>query len=794
MSSIPPLPSNFGPFDPSRDIGLFNPSLPCPDSETRQFNDVTSFLRNLEHCQGLYRYRRTKLLEYMLWALNGPAWEWYKKQTHFNSLPRFGMALTKAFPSQEQRELEAMTQKRAKRKARKAAERAELNGIETAKQTPTLQDLGIFDPSLASDRPEFGLYSNVATFLQHLEQCQRLYRKSDLLNLLPKCLCGHASDWFKTQSEFTSLKRFSRAITKAFPKTSVRRALPSSSDLQLSTLDVIPESTERSTTCRHCGETFNSKESLREHKRVQHRRKPIESSLLSINTLNSMCEDEEKSSATHVPPAPPAEPQNSISEPAATSRPVPPPERSDLSLPALETEPKSAEKSATCRHCKQTFNSKKMLRQHKREQHAKRPAVSSHLSIDAAKSACESVEISTVNSSPSASLAVQPDTLPLPASLGTFNPSRPHQDLEKRRFNQATTFIQHLQQCQHLCCESELLEWMEVILCGPADTWFENQSNFTSLHDFSIALTKAFPPNTQTPLQDEKKSVFDGSPASPEPQASIATPKQKSESAMTSEAVASLEDSHLPSHTPETVSEPEENRSTQSSSAPPESAPPQTFESEHQGISIQKTAISSPLRSHASKPVCRAEEKSAAKDVTALPASQELQTPAQKDTETTSQTDSSKRSNLLITTPEITSEYAESASVPPTETAGAAEATKSSIAGIRAQAARIRVRIEAERAALQLSALEPAPKFVERPRFNRLLALEFADVASRASTPITSFTSIYVNIMLESRPKALISEPLHVKPRRNQQLNARLLRSLRLPPLQHHEVRYLWRK
>ena len=48
-------------------------------------------------------------------------------------------------------------------------------------------------------------------------------------------------------------------------------------------------------TCRHCDETFNFKKSFREHKREQHRRKSIESSLLSINTFNSMCEDEKKS-------------------------------------------------------------------------------------------------------------------------------------------------------------------------------------------------------------------------------------------------------------------------------------------------------------------------------------------------------------------------------------------------------------------------------------------------------------------------------------------------------------------
>ena len=523
MFSIFSLSSNFDSFDFFRDIDFFNPSLSCSDSKIKQFNDVTSFLRNLEHCQKLYRYRKTKLLEYMFWIFNDFVWKWYKKQTHFNFLFRFDMILTKAFSSQKQRELKAMIQKKAKRKARKVAERTELNDIKTAKQTSTFQDLDIFDSSLTFDRFEFDLYSNVATFLQHLEQCQRLYRKSNLLNLLSKCLCDHASDWFKIQSEFTSLKRFSKIITKTFSKTFVRRVLSSNSDFQLSTLDVISESTEKSTTCRHCDETFNFKKSFREHKRVQHRRKSIENFFFSINTFNSMCEDEKKSFVTHVSFVSFAKSQNSIFESAATFRSVFSSKRSNFSFSALETESKSAEKSATCRHCKQTFNFKKMFRQHKREQHAKKFVVNFHFSIDATKSTYESMKISTVNSSFSVSLVVQSNTLFLFASLDIFNSSRFHQNLKKRRFNQIIIFIQHFQQCQHLCCESKLLEWMKVIFCDFVDIWFENQSNFIFLHDFSIVLTKTFFSNTQTSLQNEKKSVFDDSFVSFESQISIAT-------------------------------------------------------------------------------------------------------------------------------------------------------------------------------------------------------------------------------------------------------------------------------
>ena len=657
MSSIPPLPSNFDPFNPSRDIGLFNPSLLCSDAETRQFNDVTSFLRNLEHCQRLYRYRRTKLLEYMLWALNGPAWEWFKKQSHFNSLLRFGMALTEAFPLQEQRELELIAQKRTKRKARKAAERAELNDIETAKQTPTLQDLGIFDPSLASDRPEFGLYSNAATFLQHLQQCQHLYRKSDLLNLLPNCLCVLASEWLKTQSEFTSLKRFGRALAKAFPEASVRRAQPSS-NLQLSTLDVVPQSIETTSarvTCKLCKQSFNSNKELYEHIRNHEALKPAKDSHLSINAVNLVCETEERPPISQQSHDSPTRPQKPIFESAVASGAVTLLKRSALQPLALETTPEPTERLSACRHCKQTFNSKEMLRQHKREQHAKRPAVSSRLLIDAAKSACESVEISTVNSSPS--------DLPLPANLGSFNPARPHQDPEKRRFNQATNFIQHLQQCQHLYCESEILEWMEVILCGPAEIWFANQSDFTSLHDFGIALTKAFP-----------------------------------------------ERSNLPLPTLETESEPAKRPATCRHCK-------QTFKFKEllrkhkREQHAKKPVISSPLRSHAPKPVCKAEEKSAVKDVTALPASQELQNRAQEPQQIDVQKPPVISSSLSTTTANSTCKAAEKPATTPT--AEASEVTPEQRAEWRSRTAYLSTRLKASRLGLPLNTFVTIPETVE---------------------------------------------------------------------------------
>ena len=128
---------------------------------------------------------------------------------------------------------------------------------------------------------------------------------------------------------------------------------------------------------------------------------------------------------------------------------------------------KSTKKLSTCRHCKQIFNFKKMFRQHKREQHAKKHVVNSYFLIDAIKSTYESMKISTINSSFFVSFAIQSKQmfefftffeLFLFAFLDIFNSIRSHQNSKKKRFNQIVVFIQHFQQCQHLYNESKLFE------------------------------------------------------------------------------------------------------------------------------------------------------------------------------------------------------------------------------------------------------------------------------------------------------------------------------------------------
>ena len=708
MLSISSLLSNFDFFNSSQDIDLFNSSLSCSDSKIRQFNDVTSFLRNLEHCQKLYRYRRTKLLEYMLWALNDFVWEWFKKQSHFNSLSRFEMILTKAFSSQKQRELKSIAQKRAKRKARKIAKRIELKIIKKTKQTSKFQDIDIFDSALTNDTLEFELYSEIALFLQHFERCQHLYRTSDLLNLLSKCLCDFASEWFKTQSEFILLKRFNKILAKAFffAKTSFKRVASRESNFQLCTFVAISTQMKNASNqkiiqmiCKRCKKNLNFNEKLYEHIRNHEILKLVKNSFLSINAANLVCEIEKKSFVTHVSFVSLAKFQKSIFEFAIALEAVILLKRSSFSFFTLETVSKSIEntsmqcssassissfrtmtfsevsifcssltnftfeiesestkRSTTCRHCKQTFNFKKMFRQHKRKQHAKRFVVNSHFSIDAVKSACESIEISTVNF-----------TLSLLASLDIFNSTRSHQNLERKRFNQIIVFIQHLQQCQHLYCESELLEWVKVVLYDFVEIWFENQSNFIFLHDFNIVLTRAFfatsenlISNTKTILQIdsskatcrhcdeifnsknsfrkhkseqhskkhvknfrlennaakllcaiEKKSIVINKLVSFELRISIATSKQKFEFAMIFEAVISLKNSHFSFVTSETVSESMKNILIQCFATSLKSSSSQTFESEHREISVQEFSnICSFLSNNTVNSRCEIVEKS----------------------------------------------------------------------------------------------------------------------------------------------------------------------------------------
>ena len=442
MFSISSLFSNFDSFNSFRDIDFFNSNLFCSDSKIRQFNDVTSFLRNLEHCQKLYQYRKTKLLEYRLWTLNDFAWEWYKKQSHFNFLSRFDMILTKAFSSQEQRKLKSIIQKRTKRKVRKIEKRIELKIMKTTKQTSTLQNIDIFDSILTFDKFEFELYNETAIFLQHFQQCRHLYRKSNLLNLLLKWLCDFASEWFKIQFEFNSLKRFNKILTKAFSfaKTSSKDASSKRSNFQLSTFDVISESIKNLSNfkvtcvrviCKLCKQSFNFNKKLYEHIRNHETLKLVKNSHLSINAVNLVCEIEKKSFVTHVSFASLAKSQKSIFEFATTFKTIILLKRSILSFLILKTISKSMKStSMQCFSASSISSSRIVVLKSSKISESKISIFCSFLTSFTFETICHFSEKSIV-------------TLFLFASLDIFNSIRSHQNSEKKRFNQIVIFIQH---------------------------------------------------------------------------------------------------------------------------------------------------------------------------------------------------------------------------------------------------------------------------------------------------------------------------------------------------------------
>ena len=108
---------------------------------------------------------------------------------------------------------------------------------------------------------------------------------------------------------------------------------------------------------------------------------------------------------------------------------------SNFRMFAFEFTSESTKRSTTCKHCDEIFNFKKSFREHKREQHAKKFVVNSRFLIDAVKLTCESMKISTINSSFSVSFAIQSKQmfelftffeLLLFAFFDTFNSTRFH--------------------------------------------------------------------------------------------------------------------------------------------------------------------------------------------------------------------------------------------------------------------------------------------------------------------------------------------------------------------------------
>ena len=283
---------------------------------------------------------------------------------------------------------------------------------QAVKSTLTFQNIDIFD-SATCNESEFELYNVVANFLQNFQQCRHQYRKSDLLNLLSKCLCDFVSEWFNIQSKFISLKRFNKILTKTFSEASVRR-VSRSSNFQLNTLDVISESIEISSNveitnvrviCKLCKQIFNFNEKLYEHIRNHEALKLVTNFYFSINAVNLVCEIKKTSFVSHKSSVSLDRFQKSIFEFAIAFRTIILLKRSSFSIFTFETISKSIEialfqttkiNEMTCRHCDEIFNFKKSFREHKREQHAKKFVICSFLLTNTVNSTCKTEKKSTI--------------------------------------------------------------------------------------------------------------------------------------------------------------------------------------------------------------------------------------------------------------------------------------------------------------------------------------------------------------------------------------------------------------
>ena len=207
---------------------------------------------------------------------------------------------SKSFISQKQHELK-ITFEISKIKRTKFEKISKTEQI--VKSTLTFQNINIFDSTLTFDEFEFDFYNETTIFLQHFQQCRHLYRKSDLLNLLSKCLCDFAFDWFKIQFEFTSLKRFNTILTKtfSFAKTFSRRVSLKCLNFQLCAFDVVSKSIKNAsnqqiaeTICKFCKQNFNFNNELYEHIRKHEILKFVENFHFSINAINLIYENEKK--------------------------------------------------------------------------------------------------------------------------------------------------------------------------------------------------------------------------------------------------------------------------------------------------------------------------------------------------------------------------------------------------------------------------------------------------------------------------------------------------------------------
>ena len=150
-----------------------------------------------------------------------------------------------------------------------------LKAEKIAKSTSTFQNIDIFDSILTCENRQFNEF---VKFLQHLQQCQSLYRKSNLFMLLFICLWNFAFDiWFVKQTimKSTSLNKWIEILRIDFANVSFVKI--------------------QKIICMRCDSSFDFKKKFRQHVRNQHAKKRISNSNFMINAIKSTCEIVEKS-------------------------------------------------------------------------------------------------------------------------------------------------------------------------------------------------------------------------------------------------------------------------------------------------------------------------------------------------------------------------------------------------------------------------------------------------------------------------------------------------------------------
>ena len=293
-------------------------------------------------------------------------------------------------------------QKQQKSNALKIAKKIKINAVKNAKRvksktikaekvaklTSEFQNIDIFDSTLTCENRRF---SEIAKFLQHLQQCQYLYRESNLFVLLLICLWNSVFDiWYDRQSimnsaslcEWIDILRIDFAAV-AFAKSKVNCS------------KII---------CMRCDSNFNFKKKFREHVREQHAKKSVNNSSFSIDTVNSTCDIEKKSFITLVESLIFVTSRNLTSDTKTFLQSVSS-KCSSFQLRAFNSASKSMKSASNqeitcaqmiCKFCKQNFNFNKKLYEHIRNHEVSKLVKDSHLSINAINWVCEAMKMSII--------------------------------------------------------------------------------------------------------------------------------------------------------------------------------------------------------------------------------------------------------------------------------------------------------------------------------------------------------------------------------------------------------------